>query len=251
MAEMRDKVVWITGGGTGIGRSAALAFAREGARVALLGQRLDPLREVAQEVQKLGSRAQAHSLDVANRAQVREVAQRLLEEWQRVDVLVNNAGMNVGKRRLKELAGEDWDRVVAVNLTGAFNMVQAVLPPMRAQRDGLIINVSSIAGKTASALAGTVYSASKHGMVGLSHAINLEEGGYNIRATSFCPGEVNTPILDKRPIQVPREDRERMMHPDDLAQVMRMLALLPARTCVTEVLLMPTYRRQMQPGELG
>lgn len=250
------KVVWVTGGGTGIGRAAAEMFAREGCRVAVLGRRAGPLEKVAQAIRAAGIRAaggeaKAVPLDVADRAQVQQVARTLLAEWKRVDILVNNAGLNVPKRRLHEISGADWDLVVQVNLTGAFNMAQAVLPAMRAQQDGLLINVSSLAGKQISALSGTVYTASKHGMVALSHSINLEEGRHNIRSTSFCPAETNTEILDRRPIPVPEAEKARLMQPEDLAQVMRMLALMPARTCITEIILAPTHKRALQPGELG
>lgn len=249
--QLSDKVVWVTGGGTGIGRAVAKMFAEEGARVALLGRRLEPLERAADDIRGRGGQAKAMALDVGDRKRVNEVSKALLNEWERVDILVNNAGLNVPKRRLREISGEDWDLVVQVNLTGAFNMVMAVLPAMRAQQDGLIINVSSLAGKQISGLSGTVYTATKHGMTAMSHSINLEEWKHNIRATSFCPAEVNTEILDKRPIPVPAEEKPRLMQPEDLAHAMRMLALMPARTCVTEMILAPTYKRQLQPGELG
>jgi len=248
---LRDKVVWVTGGGTGIGRAASEMFAQLGARVALLGRRMEPLERAVRLIEAAGGEAKAVQLDVADRAQVQQAAQALLAEWRRVDILVNNAGLNVAKRRLHEISGADWDRVVEVNLTGAFNMAMAVLPAMRAQRDGLIINVASLAGKQVGVLSGTAYAASKHGMVALSHSINLEEWRHNIRSTSFCPAEVNTEILDKRPIPVPEADRARLMQPEDLAFAMRMLATMPARTCVTEIILAPTYKRTLQPGESG
>jgi NAD(P)-dependent dehydrogenase (short-subunit alcohol dehydrogenase family) len=251
MGTCAGKVVWITGGGTGIGQAAALAFGREGARVALLGRRADVLEETAGHVRSTGAAVQTAALDVAKRAQVQAVARELLAAWGRVDILVNNAGLNVPRRRLRELSGEDWDQVIAVNLTGAFNMVQAVLPAMREQQGGLIVNVSSMAGKAASGLAGTAYTASKHGMNGLSHSINTEEWVHGIRATALCPGEVNTPIIDKRPVQLSGAERERMMQPEDLAEAILFLARLHPRTHVPEMLLMPTHRRQFQPGELG
>ena len=171
--------------------------------------------------------------------------------WGRVEILVNNAGMNIPRRRLDVLTGEDWDQVVRINLTGAYNMVRAVLPAMRKQADGLIVNVSSMAGKRVSGLSGTVYAATKHGMNALNESINQEEWRHGIRATAICPGEVNTEILDKRPIPVAAEERARLIGPEDLAEAIRFLAALPARTTVTEMLVMPTYKRQLQPGELG
>src|SRR5262247_736424 len=142
MSAFAGKVVWMTGAGTGIGKAGALMFAREGATVALIGRRRDALDEVAAEIQAFGGTPVVQALDVADRQKVEEAGQRLLERLKRVDILVNNAGINVVKRRLDEIAAADWDYILAVNLTGAFNMVQVALPPMRAERDGLIINVA-------------------------------------------------------------------------------------------------------------
>ncbi|HEX7926042.1 MAG TPA: SDR family NAD(P)-dependent oxidoreductase [bacterium] len=251
MGALSGKVVWITGGGTGIGQAAALLLAKEGAKVALLGRRAAMLEETAEAVRKTGAEVRTVSVDVADRTQVAAVAKDLLAAWKRVDILVNNAGLNVPKRRLRDLDGADWDLVINTNLTGAFNMIQAVLPPMRDQKDGLIVNVSSMAGKAASGLAGTSYTASKHGMNGLSHSINAEEWVYGIRATAFCPGEVNTPIIDKRPVKLSPEEKSRMMQPEDLAEGILFLTTLNPRTHIPEMLLMPTHKRAFKPGELG
>ena len=251
MAQFKDKVVWITGAGTGIGRAAALMFAAEGATVALMGRRANVLGAVLRELQRRGGQGEAVPLDVAERAAVQATAARLLEQWGRVDVLVNNAGVNIPERRLTNLSPENWDRVIEVNLTGAFNMVQAVLPAMRKQGGGLIVNVSSMAGKRASGLSGTAYTAAKHGMNGMNDGINAEEWRHGIRATVICPGEVNTEILDQRPIPVDPADRARLIDPADLAEAIRFVAALPARTTVTEMLVMPTHKRQFKPGETG
>jgi NADP-dependent 3-hydroxy acid dehydrogenase YdfG len=249
--QFAGKVVWITGAGTGIGRAAAHLFAEEGARVALLGRRAEVLEAVLAEVRQRGAEGAAVPLDVAQRPAVQAAAQRLLKQWGRVDVLVNNAGLNIPERRLAVLKPEDWDQVIAINLTGAFNMIYAVLPPMRAQGDGLIVNISSMAGKQASGLSGTAYAASKHGMNGLNASINTEEWRHGIRATVICPGEVNTEILDKRPVPVEQADRERMVGPEDIAEAIRFVAALPARATVTEMLVVPTHKRQFKPGETG
>ncbi len=149
MTEIKGKVVWLTGAGTGIGEAAALMLAKEGARLALLGRRLEPLQAVAEQITGMGGEAAVESLDVGDRAAVGAVAEKLLAAMGRVDILVNNAGLNIPQRRLNVITGEDWDSVILANLTGAFNMVQVVLPPMRAQGEGQIINVSSMAGKRA------------------------------------------------------------------------------------------------------
>ena len=135
-----------------------------------------------------------------------------------IDILVNNAGTNLARRKLTELSVEDFDRVVDVNLKGAYYCVHEVLPKMRERRQGLIINVSSVAGVRASVLGGTAYSASKFGMSALSLMIGLEEGANGIRSCMICPGEVNTPILEDRPVVPTAEKRAVMLQPEDLAQ---------------------------------
>ena len=251
MSAIKDKVVWITGAGTGIGEAAALMFAGEGARLVLMGRRPEPLQAVAEAASKLGAQAAVESVDVGDRAAVGAVAARLLESLGRVDILVNNAGLNIPDRKLKVISGEDWDRVIHANLTGAFNMVQAVLPPMRDQGGGLIINVSSMAGKRATGVSGASYVASKHGMNGLSLEINEEEWQTGIRSTAICPGEVNTPILQKRPVKIDQEEFERMIQPEDMAAAIRFVAELHPRSIVPEMLMQPVYRRARKPGEAG
>src|SRR6185437_14879717 len=135
MSAFTGKVVWVTGAGTGIGKAGALMFAREGAAVALIGRRREKLDEVAAEIADFGGTAAVEPLDVADRAKVNEAGRRLLERFGRVDILVNNAGLNIVNRRLDEVTAADWDQVIATNLTGAFNMVQAVLPRMREQQE--------------------------------------------------------------------------------------------------------------------
>src|SRR5258705_8344223 len=154
----------MTGSGTGIGKAGALMFAQEGAAVALIGRRRDKLDEVAAEIKAIGGKAAVEALDVADREKVGKAGERLLKRLGRIDILVNNAGLNVVNRRLNEITAEDWDYILAVNLTGAFNMVQAAMPTMRNQKNGLIINIASTAAKRVSGVAGIAYSAAKFGM---------------------------------------------------------------------------------------
>ena len=249
MLAFADKVVWVTGAGSGIGRAVARMFAEEGARVILFGRRADKLDHVCAELRALGGRGEAVALDVCRRQEVEAVAAKLLERHQRIDVLVNNAGLNVRGRKLAVLTGEDWDQVVQTNLTGAFNMIHAVLPAMRRQHDGLIVNISSMAAKRVSGIAGTAYTASKHGMSGLSLSVSAEEGGNGIRCTALCPGVVNTEILAKRAVSYSEEERAQMIQPEDIAAAVRFLALLPPRTSVPEMLVVPTLARAPKPGE--
>ena len=250
MSVFRDKVVWITGAGSGIGRAVARMFAAEGASLVLIGRRADKLKSVYDEVCANEGRGEVLTLDVCRREQVEAAAAGLIERHQRVDVLVNNAGLNVRGRKLSALTGEDWDQVIQTNLTGAFNMIHAVLPAMRRQRDGLIVNVSSMAAKRVSGIAGTAYTASKHGLNGLSLSVSAEEGGNGIRCTALMPGVVNTEILEKRAVSYSAEERARMVQPEDIAQAVRFLALLPGRSTVPEMQVVPTLPRVPKPGEV-
>lgn len=251
MTAFAGKVVWMTGAGTGIGKAGALMFAREGAAVALIGRRRDMLDEVAAEIHAAGGEAAIEALDIADRAKVGEAGERLLKRLGRVDILVNNAGLNVLNRRLDEITAEDWDYVLAVNLTGAFNMVQAAMPAMRNQKDGLIINIASTAAKRVSGVAGIAYSASKFGMLGMSLSLTQEAWKFGIRACCLCPDDVNTPIMARRKVKYPREVLEQFIQPEDLAETMRFVALMPRRTSIPEMILYPTNVRPYTPAESG
>jgi len=251
MTAFAGKVVWVTGAGTGIGRAGALMFAREGAAVALIGRRRDKLDEVAAEIHSIGGKAAVEALDVADRKKVDKAGERLLKRLGRVDMLVNNAGLNVVNRRLDEITAQDWDYILAVNLTGAFNMVQAAMPAMRKQKDGLIINVASTAAKRVSGVAGIAYSASKFGMLGMSLSLTQEAWKFGIRACCLCPDDVNTPIMARRKVKYPPEVLEQFIQPEDLAETMRFVALMPRRTSIPEMIIYPTNIRPYTPAESG
>ena len=251
MGAFTGKVAWVTGAGTGIGKAGALMFAREGASVALIGRRRDKLEEVAKEIRAFGGTAAVQPLDVADRTKVRKATDELIERFARVDILVNNAGLNVVNRRLDEITAEDWDHVLAINLTGAFNMVLAAMPTMRQQKEGLIINVASTAAKRVSGVAGIAYSASKFGMLGMSLSLTQEAWKVGIRSCCLCPDDVNTPIMARRKVQYPLKVLEQFIQPEDLAETMRFVALMPKRTSIPEMLIYPTNVRPYTPAETG
>ena len=238
MYSFADKVVIVTGAGTGIGAAVARGFVAAGARVAWVGRRMEKLTEAAAGLD--AERVMLRSCDVADRAAVDALGAEITAAWGAVDILVNNAGTNTNPRAVGEVDPEDWDRTIAINLTGVYNMIRAVLPGMRAQQDGIVITVSSIAGLRASKLAGAAYSASKHGAVALTHSLNEEEVANGIRACAICPGEVETPILDKRPEPVSAERRAGMLQPEELASAALFVAALPPRACVPVLVIKPT-----------
>ncbi len=238
---LQGKTALITGGATGIGEAIALAYAREGCRVAISGRREDALRAVANAYD--GSpKIIFHPCDVADRNSVIELFRWAKKELGHIDILVNSAGINVKKRGMAESLPEEWDQILAVNATGAFNCFYEVLPQMRERKDGLIINISSIAGKRSSRLGGVAYSASKFAMSALGTAAAIEEGKNGIRVTNIYPGEVDTPILKNRPTPVSDEHRARILQAEDVAAAALMIALLPPRAHVQEMVIKPTLQ---------
>ena len=243
MKQLKDKIAWVTGAGSGIGRAAAIALAREGAKVVLSGRREPPLRETAVSIEKDGGLAVVEARDLTNAAAAAHVAEEIRNRFGRLDILVNNAGVNISRRSWAELDASGADQVLNGNLSNAFYCVLAALPIMRAQSDGVLIHTASMAGRSIGLLSGAAYSAAKHGVVGMSHSINCEECVNGIRSTVVCPGEVATPILDQRPVPVSAQDRARMLRPEDVADLIVYVAALPAHVCLNEVWITPTWNR--------
>jgi len=240
---LEGKVAWITGAGTGIGLAGAQALAQAGAVVVMSGRRAEVLEREAGQIRAAGGSAEVEPLDVSDHEQVGRVAAAILHRHGRVDILVNSAGLNVANRYWRNQTLEGWDEVIGVNLDGSFYATLAVLPAMRTQRDGLVINVSSWAGVYHAALTGAAYNASKHAVVAMTETINMEECANGIRACAICPAEVATPILDRRPTPPSPEDRARMLQPDDLGRTIRFVAEMPAHACVNQIIISPTHNR--------
>jgi len=232
------KVAWITGGGSGIGLAGGIELARAGVHVVISGRSHETLAVAEKQIKAAGS-CEAIALDVGNKQAVAKAAERI----GRVDILVNSAGINDPKRNFFNVSTEAWDRIVGINLSGMFYCVHAILPGMRSRKDGLIINVSSWAGRYPSTLTGPAYNATKHAVVALTESINMEEGENGIRATSILPGEVATPILEKRPVPPTPEVRAKMLQADDLGKTIAFIASLPPRACINEVIISPTHNR--------
>lgn len=238
MSNLQGRVAWITGGGSGIGLAGGVALARAGAHVVISGRNRETLAAAEKLVKAAGS-CEAVALDVSSKQDVAKAAATI----GRVDILVNSAGINSPKRNFHNVSLESWDEIVAINLSGMFYCVHAVLPGMRSRADGLIVNVSSWAGRYASTLTGPGYNATKQAVIALTESINMEEGKNGIRATSVLPGEVATPILEKRPVPPAPEVRAKMLQAEDLGRTILFLASLPARACVNEIIISPTWNR--------
>ncbi len=241
MTELANKVVAITGGGTGIGAGIAKELALAGCRVIIGGRREEPLRKLADSVTSPHP-IHCKTLDVAENDSIRDFFKEVRDTFGSVDILVNSAGINIQNRTMASLDPDDWDRVMRINATGAFRCILEVLPAMRARRDGLVINISSVAGKRAIQLGGVVYCASKFAMTALGTAISNEVREEGVRITNVYPGEVNTPILDSRPTPVTQAHKDAILQPDDIAGLIVSICRLPARACVPEIVIKPTIQ---------
>ena len=237
---LEGKSVVVTGGGTGIGAGIALALANEGCRVAIGGRRLEPLQEVADSLAGAAHPILTHALDVGDEASIGTFFDWAESELGPIDILVNSAGMNIVNRTMADMRPEQWDEVLRVNASGAYRCILRVLPAMRQRKDGLVINISSVAGKRAIALGGVAYAASKFAMTALGTTISNEVREEGVRITNVYPGEVNTPILDRRPVPVSDEHRAAILQPEDIAAVVVTICQLPPRANVPEVVVKPT-----------
>jgi NADP-dependent 3-hydroxy acid dehydrogenase YdfG len=243
MRDIKGKIAWITGAGTGIGLAGAQALAAAGAVVILSGRRDDVLRVQAEDIHLRGGRSEVEVLDVADQKAVKAVADRILARHGRIDILVNSAGLNTPNRYWSNQTVEGWNEVIRTNLDGTFYCVHAVLPAMRKQKDGLVINVSSWAGVYHSKMTGAAYNGSKSAVIMLTETLNMEECANGIRACAICPAEVATPIMDRRPIPPSKEDRARMLQPQELGETIRFVAEMPPHACVNEIIISPTWNR--------
>ncbi|MBL8673713.1 MAG: SDR family oxidoreductase, partial [Rhodospirillales bacterium] len=207
------------------------------------GRTAATLDQVASTIRAAGGRCDVAPLDVGDKAAVRATADRLLAAHNRIDVLVNSAGINLRERAWANVSTDGWDDVVRINLDGTFYCCHAVLPAMRAQGDGLIVNVSSWLGKHVSPLAGPSYTATKFGAAALTESINAEYGRHGVRATALKPGEAATPLMERRPVKPHQAELDRMLQEEDLGRTILFLATLPARVCVNDMIVTPTWNR--------
>jgi NADP-dependent 3-hydroxy acid dehydrogenase YdfG len=242
-ALLQGKIAWITGAGSGIGEAGALALAEAGATIVLSGRRAEQLQDVTARITSTGGTAEIAPLDVADKEGVARTGADIIARHGRVDILVNSAGLNLPTRFWRDATPDTFDHVVGVNLNGALYCIAAVLPTMRAQQDGLVINISSWAGRFETYLTGPAYNASKHALVALTHSLNDEECANGIRACVICPGEVATPILRHRPTPPGEETVARMLQAEDLGRTIRFVAEMPPRVCLNEILITPTWNR--------
>jgi NADP-dependent 3-hydroxy acid dehydrogenase YdfG len=238
--DLKDKIVFVSGGGSGIGFGIASAFVKEGCHVFITGRTEDTLKKAVESVSGPGT-IHYKTCDVANRDDVKDAFEFVKSQKGAPDILVNSAGINVPKRLFKDADPADWDKVMGVNATGTYNCTHYALPGMREKREGFIVNINSVSGIHTLKLGGLQYCASKYAAASVGTFTNLEEAENGIRVTNIYPGETNTPILEKRAVVPPPEKREQMVQPEDIAACVITIAKLPGRAVVTDLVITPPY----------
>jgi NADP-dependent 3-hydroxy acid dehydrogenase YdfG len=241
MAErLTNQVVVVVGASSGIGRETAVLFAREGARVMAAARREDRLSGLKKELAAAGHTIEIAIADASKAGDMDRLIAETRTKLGEIDILVYNTGTNVKDRALKRLTPAIWDMMISVNLSGAYYATQAVLPSMRERKAGHLIYVSSISGLVPD-VSGAAYQAAKRGVVGLAHAVRVEEKENGIRTCVVCPGLVDTEILENRPVKPSAETLAMALRPVDVAEAILAVARMPARVAVPELQVMPTY----------
>lgn len=236
---LAGKTAIITGGGSGVGLATAKMFVAAGANAVIAGRDAAKLSAAREEL-AAGDNALDVQTDVTDAKQCAALIEAATAKFGRVDILVNNAGMNLKARTFRELTPESWDAMIRANLDGAFYCTHAVLPQMLEHKDGIIVNIVSVAGKRANPLGGAAYVAAKFGMGGLGLVLANEEKDSNIRVTNLCPGEIDTPILTQRPTPVSDSHRATILKPEDVADAILYVCNLPPSVHIPELVIKPT-----------
>jgi NADP-dependent 3-hydroxy acid dehydrogenase YdfG len=236
MTVQLERSALITGASSGIGQATAIAFAQQGIHLALVGRNQSTLEKVVGKAAQYGVKAEAYPMDLSVVHQVKTQIEAIAHDFGAIDILVNNAGMGY-TNVLSETPLVDWQRVLDLNLTSVFQVIQAILPSMRQRQRGTIINVASIAGQQAFPNWGA-YCVSKFGLVALAKTLSQEERAHGIRVTTISPGSVNTPLWDTETVEADF-DRSRMLTPEIVAQSILHTVSLPDQAVIEDLILMP------------
>jgi NADP-dependent 3-hydroxy acid dehydrogenase YdfG len=239
MSRLQGQVVVLTGGGSGVGRSAAGLLVQAGANVVVAGR--DPAKLDA-TLAEINAPAQTLAVptDVTDPEQCQKLIEATNQRFGPVSILVNNAGTNIKQRSFRDITAEAWDKMIRANLDGAFYCTKAVLPQMLEQKNGLVVNVVSVAGKRANPLGGVAYVAAKFGMGAMGLVLSNEEKDSGIRVSNIYPGEIDTPILSERPVPITEAHRATILQPADVAEAILFVCSLPSRVSIPELVIKPS-----------
>jgi NADP-dependent 3-hydroxy acid dehydrogenase YdfG len=236
---LKDQVALVIGASSGIGRATAVLLAKEGAAVMAAARREDRLQKLQAELKEEGHTMEVRAADASSAEAMEQLVNETKQHFGKIDLLVYATGTNTPDRSLRRLKPAIWNELITVNLNGAYYATQAVLPLMREAKSGYLFYVSSISGLMPD-VSGAAYQASKRGMVGLAHAIRVEERENNIRTCAVCPGLVDTEILEKRPVKPGADVLAKALQPEDVAELIVSIAKLHPRVDIPEVQIVPT-----------
>lgn len=237
---LNNQTALVIGASSGIGRATAVLLAQEGAQVMAAARRGDRLQALQSELSQAGHSIACCTVDAADAASIDRMAEQACAALGRIDILIYAAGTNDPNRSLRRLTPPIWDKIVQVNLAGAYHATQAVLPGMRANGRGHLLYIASISSLVPD-VSGAAYQAAKRGLLGMAHAIRVEEKENGIRTCVICPGLVDTEMLNLRPVQTPPEIVARAMQPEDVAEAVVAVLRLHPRVSVPEMQVLPTY----------
>ncbi|MGO1568001.1 MAG: SDR family oxidoreductase [Brachybacterium sp.] len=238
MTASTGRTLWITGGGSGMGRATALAAAARGWNVAISGRRAEPLTTLAAEITAAGGTAFAVPLDVRDHAAITATARAVTDRFGRLDALVLAAGQNSPRRRWEDQTMAEFESILGTNLTAVAAVIDAALPALR-ERGGTVIAISSYAGWTHQGGAGVAYSASKTAVSSLIRTLNQQEATHGVRACHLCPGDVATDFLQQRPEVPDAAARAVMLSPEDIARTVSFVLDSPPHVRIDELVVSP------------
>jgi len=235
---LADRVAVIIGAAGGMGQAIVERLSAAGCRLALIDLEPEALDRMVRNL-SLGDSAIVIPADITDRTQIARAVQAVSARFGGVDILINAAGTNTKQRTLDDLSPEQWERVIDINLSGVFHCTQAFLPLLKQQR-GIVVTIASTAALRATPGGGTAYCASKRALISLNESINAEQGKYGVRACVICPGEVDTPLIEKRPVLPSAERRAAMLKPDDIADTVHFIVTRPPHVTISDLVIWPS-----------
>ena len=245
MDSLKNKSVILTGAGSGIGRITAKMLGALGANVFIVGRRENLLIDTVKEIEEAGGKGAYISADLEDGDAAANVAKVAIKEFGNIQYLINNAGHSSKVRALRYVEKEDWQSVFNVNVEGVYRLTQAIIPNMIENREGTIVTVSSMAAITPGLMGGIPYSSAKAAVAAMMTAMRQELREYGIRSCTIYPAEVDTPILDNRPLPPDAKARSTMMQPEDIAEAILLCMRMPQRTIVQDLVVSPTIMRDV------
>ena len=245
MDSLKGKSVILTGAGSGIGRVTAKMLGELGANVFVVGRRENLLKESVKEIEDAGGKGAYLSADLEDGDSAANVAKEAIKAFGNIQYLVNNAGHSSKVRSMRYVEKDDWQSVFNVNVEGVYRLTQAILPNMIENGGGTVVTISSMAAINPGLMGGVPYSSAKAAVAAMMTAMRQQLREHGIRSCTIYPAEVDTPILDNRPLPPDEQARSTMMQPEDIAETILLCMRMPHRTIIQDLIVSPTIQRDV------